>query len=225
MRLSVFRILLWLIALACVGAGVALLSAPRHRLPPFEHAPWIGLPASGMDASQFALRQLLDSPFGADHDLADACGSDDAGPERERYRLRISRDAWRDFRAVEFVRRGDWLDVAVRDGLPPPPPEPSRDGIAPPSDVLLQPAATARIALRAAEPIRRAWNTQSLWHAEQQALGCRDGRPVTLEACIAGRYAIRHRNCDPAAGEATQVLWDAVVKLLPAPERGYWRSR
>lgn len=225
MRPSVFRILLWLIALACVGAGVAALPALRSAPPPVEDAPWIGLPASGMDASQPALRQLLDSPFGADHDLADTCGSDAAGTERERYRLRISRDAWRDVRAIAFVRRGDWLDIALSDGLPPPPPEPPHDGTEPPPHDMVRPVATARIALRDAEPIRRAWNTQALWHAEQQPLGCRDGRPVTLEACIAGRYAIRHRNCDPAASDATQALWDAVTTLLPAPERASWRLR
>lgn len=225
MRPSVFRILLWLIAIACVGAGVALLPALRPAPPSVEDAPWIGLPASGMDASQPALRRLLDSSFGADHDLADTCGSDGAAPERERYRLQISRDAWRDFRTIELVRRGDWLDVAVRDGFPPPPPEPSRDGTAPPPHDMVRPVATARIALRDAEPIRVAWNTQALWHAEQQPLGCRDGRPVTLEACIDGRYAIRHRNCDPASVAPAQQLWDAATALLPAPERAYWRSR
>jgi hypothetical protein len=225
MRLSFRRILLWLATLALIGAGVALLSAPRRALPPVEDAPWIGLPASGMDASQPTLRQLLDSPFGADHDLADTCGRDGAAPERERYRLQISLDAWRDFRAIELVRRGDWLEVAVRDGFPPPPPEPSRDGTAPPPHDMVRPVATARIALRDAEPIRVAWNTQALWHAEQQPLGCRDGRPVTLEACIAGRYAIRHRNCDPASIVPTQQLWDAVTTLLPAPERTSWRVR
>ncbi|MFZ5636480.1 MAG: hypothetical protein ACOY82_07805 [Pseudomonadota bacterium] len=224
MRLSPKSMMLWIAVFATVGASLALLHTRRSVLPPLEDPPWIPLPTTGVDASSPALRELIASPYAGERALVGDCGiADDA--DRERYRLQIARNAWEDVREVEIVRRGEWLEIEVRDGFPPAPLEPPRDGRPSPEYDIVQPIAHARIHRRDAEPIRRAWDTQGLWHAEQKPLGCSDGRPVTLEACIDGRYAIRHRNCDADAYPSTQALWDAITILLPKPERAYWRER
>lgn len=225
MRVSPISVMLWVVAFAAAGASLSWLHARRSALPSVEFPSWIPLPMSGMDASRPALRGLLVSPIKATSDLAATCGMYDDGSERERYRIRISRNAWEDFREIEIVPRGDWLEVAVRDGFPPPPPEPPHDGTPQREYDEIRPTIHVRLHQRDAEPIRRAWNTRALWHAEQTPLGCADGRPVTLEACIAGRYAVRHRNCDADADVQAQRLWEAVTTVLPNPERAHHRER
>lgn len=218
-------VMLWVAGMVAIGTVLLLLPARRSEWPSVVDPPWIGLPQSGMDASRAPLRELLVAAPGNMRPLSSGCGMRD-DMNRERYRLSISRNAWKDFREIEFVPDGEWLDVAILDGFPPPPPEPPRSGVrAEEDEVLVQPVVRARLRRRDAEPIRRAWNTPGLWHAEQKPLGCMDGRPVTLEACIDGRYAIRHRNCDVEAYAPAQALWNAVNRLLPAPEPAYWLTR
>jgi hypothetical protein len=214
----------WVALIAAVGVYLALLPSQRPAPATILDPPWIGLPQTGMDASQPPLRELLAQSSGARHRLSATCGKGN-DVERERYRLWVSRNTWEDFREIEFLPRGEWLEVSVRDGLPPPPPEPTRDGATTPDDIEVHPIVHARIRRRDAEPIRRAWNTQGLWHAEQKPLGCHDGRPIVLEACIDGRYAIRLRHCDADAHLPTQAMWEAVERLLPVPEPAYWRAQ
>jgi hypothetical protein len=217
-------VVLWVALIAAVGVYLALLPGQRRAPPAVVDPPWIGLPQTGMDASQAPLRELLVQSSGTRHRLSATCGKGHDA-ERERYRLWVSRNTWHDFREIEFVPRGEWLEVSVRDGLPPPPPEPPSDRAPAPEYVEVHPVVHARIRRRDAEPIRRAWDTQGLWHAAQKPLGCADGRPITLEACIDGRYAIRLRHCDADAHLPTQDIWDAVERLLPAPERAHRRTR
>lgn len=223
MSFSLRKIVLWAALIAAVAIGVFLLHMQRRALPAVVDAPWIGLPESGMDASQPDVRRLLAQSFGGARSLSERCGMGH-DVERERYRLWISRNTWEDAREIEFVPRGAWLEVSVRDGFPPPP-EPPLDGARAPDSDPVQPIVHANLRRVDAEPIRRAWNTQGLWHAAQKPLGCMDGRPIVLEACIDGRYAIRLRHCDAAAHAPTQAMWDAVERLLPAPERAYLRAR
>jgi hypothetical protein len=226
MRVSPISVMLWVVAFAAAGASLSWWQARRSALPPVEDPSWIPLPASGMDASRPGLRELLVSRYDGANDLAATCGMYDDGAERERYRIRISRNAWEDFREIEIVPRGEWLEIAIRDGFPPPLPEPPRDGTSRREYDPIHPATHVRIRRRDAEPIRRAWDSAGLWHAEQEHLpGCMDGRAVTLEACIVGRYAIRRRNCDAGADVPTQRLWEAITAAFPKPERAYYRER
>jgi hypothetical protein len=223
MRLSPKSMLPWIAAFAMAGATLALWPARRTPLPPVETPPWIPLPATGMDASDPVMRQLIVSPYAGA--LMGRCRGAGDNPDRESYRLLIERNAFEDFREIDIVPRGDWLEIAVRDGFPPAPPEPAREGRRSYEYDLVVPVARVRMQRRDAEPIRRAWDTRALWHAEQQPLGCADGWPITLEACVDGRYAIRHRNCDIEAYRATQSMWEAVTRLLPKPERAHYRAR
>lgn len=215
---------LWAALFASVGIYCILLPPQRSPLPPAVDPPWIGLPKSGMDASQSPLRELLAMRAHGMSRFAASCGTQN-DTERARYRLWISRNAREDFREIEFVPDGEWLDVTVREGMPPPSPESSHGGDSASADDVVQPVVRVRLHRHDVEPIRRAWETQALWHAEQQPLGCMDGTPVTLEACIDGRYAIRHRNCDIDAYSPARAMWDAVDRLLPAPTPAYRHTR
>lgn len=217
-------VMLWVALMMAIGTYLVLLPAQRRAQPSAVDPPWIDLPKSGMDASQASLRELLVVYPRETRRLSASCGMGN-DTDRERYRLWISRNAWEDFREIEFVPDGEWLDVTVRDGMPPPPPEPSHGGDSASADDVVLPVVRVRLHRRDAEPIRRAWDTPGLWHAEQKPLGCMDGRPVMLEACIDGRYAIRSRHCDLDASAPAGAMWDAVDRLLPAPEPAYWRAR
>lgn len=224
MTLAPRRIVLWLALIGTATIWLVLSPSKRHALPPVDDPPWIPLPRSGMDAADPALRELLSSHYAGMYPLAGTCGMHDDATQRERYRLRISRDGWGDYRAIEIVPLGDWLDVSVRDDGPPPAPE-RRESAKGAFDVTPErPVVHARIRRRDAEPIRRAWDTPALWHAKQASFaGCLDGRHVILEACIDGHYALRHRDCD--AAEPARELWGAVTTLLPAPERTHLHER
>lgn len=223
MTLAPRRIVLWLALIGTATIWLVLSPSKRHALPPVDDPPWIPLPRSGMDAADPLIRELLRSPFRENHGLSPSCGGyhDDGS---ERYRIVISRNAWEDFREIEIVPHGEWLDIAVRDAFPPQPPDPHQVGAKQGEYIEIHPTMRVRISRSDAEPIRRAWDTYGLWHAEQKPLGCADGRPLTLEACIGGRYAIRHRNCDVDAYASTHQLWDAVTTLLPKPERAHYRE-
>lgn len=202
MPLSPRRLVFWLILFATAGFCWILSGAHRSPMPRDVTSPWIPLPMGGMDASQEPLRTLVDNSLEGNAFAARCTVRDGHHPDR--YRLRISRDGWRDFRDIEFTALGRRLEVHVCENplLHAP--------VAAPVVVMLDRAA--------AEPIRRAWATQALWHAEQpeDASDCTDHAPVTLEACIDGRYAIRQHACDDAYSE-TRALWRAVTTVLPPP--------
>jgi hypothetical protein len=209
-RVRRVAVLAVLVAAMLAAAWLAWQRQPRPQAGT-DAAPWIGLPATGMDASQRDTRQLLARKWDERDGLARACGAPD-DPAGEHYALWIGKDAWGPFRALRFDVAGDAIQVSVRGGEPPPPLPGATPTLEPPP---------VRVAFRrqALRQIRDLWRTEALWQAPQRegALDCLDGNPVTLEACVDGRYAVRHRNCDPAAGLATQRLWQAVVRQLPAP--------
>lgn len=64
-------------------------------------------------------------------------------------------------------------------------------------------------------PIARLWQQPGLWHEPQGHPQCADGRMLVLEACVAGRYAIRDRTCG-SDGRGPEKLWQEIQKL-PAP--------
>ena len=224
------RIVLCIAIVAAVGVYAVLLPGQRSAIPSVADAPWIGLPETGMDASKAELRMLLrretwPSRYGDPMaNLSHECGTEQVGI-RERYIAHVSKNAWGPFWDIQFDVDGDWLNIAIRDSFlspPPPPPEfgPANDAIEP-----LPPTTKIRVRKSQMEPIRRIWASHGLWHADQKPLGCLDGMPVTLEACVDGRYAVRHRNCDADAYEPAQQLWDTVNRMLPAPEPGYTLER
>lgn len=218
MSLSPRNLVFWTTLFATVGTWLALPNPTPHiPSPPTAPAPWIPLPANGMDASNAAVRDLLLSPRPADG-FARHCGDfDDDGSER--YRIFISKDGREDFRAYDFLVHGEWLDVTVLDPLPAPPSRPadgSDDASAGQAHAL--PEVRTRLAKRDAEPIRRAWDTTSVWRGEQGPTGCSDGRPFVLEACVDGRYAIRSGSCGPAAAAQSHAMWGALTSLLPEPQ-------
>ena len=213
MSLSPRNLVFWMTLFATVGTWLALPQRPSPLRVPSEPPPWIPLPASGMDASRNPVRQLLSFRLpGADFALR--CGDvDDDGTDR--YRLWISKNTWDDSRNYDFVVQGEWLDVSVRNGFVLSAPFPG--AIQSSVETATVTEVHARLRLRDAEPIREAWDSPWLWHAEQGRIGCNDGRTMFLQACVRGRYAARDRNCDTAAFPEGQALWEAVTALLPAP--------
>ena len=218
MLLSPRRLAFWMTVFAAVGIWLALPNPTPSMRTLAGPSPWIPLPASGMDASQASVRDLLSSL--ASDDLAATCGWRDAGI-REHYRLLISRDVWGDHRQIDIVPQDDSLDISIRDGGFPPPPPPGTVGDD--DDTRIVPVMHIRLARSAAEPLRRAWNTQRLWHAPQSEVHCLDGKPLRLEACVNGRFAARSRTCDVAAHSDREALWHGVDSLLPKPAPAHLR--
>ncbi len=224
------RIVLCTVVVAVIGVYAALLPGQRRTMPPVVDAPWIGLPETGMDASKVEVRMLLTmKTWPSPHDdsmanLSRACGAEQAGI-RERYIAHVSKGAWGPFWDIQFDVDGDWMNVSIRDGMPAPAPEPPDTGGPAPEGTFIHPMKRLRLKKSDLEPIRMIWSTKALWHAEQKPLGCMDGMPITLEACVDGRYAVRHRNCDMDAYGPTGQLWQAINRILPAPEPAYWRER
>lgn len=223
------RIVLCISVVATFGVYAVLLPGQRSSILPVVGAPWIGLPETGMDASKADLRMLLTSRTWPSQygdpmaNLSSKCGMEQAGIS-ERYVAHVSKGAWGPFWDVQFDVDGDWINVSIRDGMPAPPPEPVDAAGPVPEGSHVYPVARMRLKKSDLEPIRRIWSAKALWHAEQKPLGCMDGMPITLEACVDGRYAVRHRNCDMDAYEPTGQLWQAMNKVLPAPEPAYWRE-
>jgi hypothetical protein len=228
MSLTPARVVLWTTLLATVLVYAVLLPAQRPAPIRSDDEPWIGLPDTGMDASKFDVRWLLLHPYGTlmtddEFDqLKSLCGNGDTS-FRERYIAHVGRNAWGPFWDVQIDVQGEWLEIVVRDGsplpAPPAPPDEADDSSRAPQ---LRPGNRVRLRKTDAVPIQQAWRQQGLWHAEQNmnAFGCLDGNPVFLEACIDNRYAARFRNCDADADAPTQQLWEAVNRLLPAPDEG-----
>lgn len=229
MMFSPRRIVLSTALIAAVVTYGALLPGQRTATPAVVDVPWIGLPETGMDASKADLRMLLTSRTWPSQygdpmaNLSGKCGTEQASIG-ERYVAHVSKGAWGPFWDVQFDVDGDWINISIRDGMPAPAPEPvDADGPAPEGSHVY-PVARVRLKKSNLEPIRTIWSEKALWHAEQKPLGCSDGMPTTLEACVAGRYAIRHRNCDVDAYGPAGQLWQAINRILPAPEPAYWRE-
>ena len=210
MPLSPRRLVFWMTVFAAVGTWLALPNPRRSMRTPPEPPPWIPLPASGMDASQAWVRGLLGTGFPGIDDFAFRCGSRDDGVHA-RYQLTDIRNPWQPTDSIEFMPSGESVEVAIReDALPIPPVDPAH-----PVDRRIARFMHARLSRQAAEPIRRLWDTQVLWHAEQGMFGCSHGGGLVLQACVHGRYAIRMRDCGPEIAPARSALWEAVSAALP----------
>ena len=214
--------------LRIIGITSALLAAvsalgwraAQHDAPPKPPAPepWVPLPRTGMDASEHELRYQLSAQ--GNNDFSTACGAPTDMAPPDRYRLRIAQDAWgkgaRDI--VIEVDGPDALRVTVTsDAEPPAPPPPIPGEEATQTDVVPAQRRFTTVRLQRAElaPLRDAWRGSAAWHGPQQG-SCKDGRPLLMEACVAGRYGRRNATCDD--GDTHPAMWDAVTTLLPPPE-------
>lgn len=197
-----------------------------------DGAPWIGLPKSGMDATQQSTRQVLRLGFWGDgrdpaESLAFRCGSEsETLPTKERYVAYIGRNVWRPYWRVIFDVRGQQVDISLSESRlfePPPPPTFNGQNV---DRHYYFPTTRLQKTRHQLELIRAAWNDADLWHAPQDERfdRCGDGNPVFLEACIDGRYAARFRNCDIASANSTSRLWQAFNDLLPPPPKPEWRD-
>ena len=206
-------------ALLAAMATLGWRAARQDALPmPPAPEPWVPLPRTGMDASGHELRYQLQSEGG--NDFSTACGAPTNMAPPDRYRLRIAQDAWgkgaRDI--VIEVDGPDTLRVTVTsDEVPPAPPPPTpgeEDSQA--EAVTAEPRfTTVRLPRATLAPLRDAWRGSAAWHGPQQG-PCKDGRPLLMEACVAGRYARRNATCDH--GDTHPAMWDAATTLLPPPE-------
>lgn len=222
----------------CIVLGVVVVTGFHltQHIEPIKgsaNSPWIGLPKSGMDASDYPTRAtILHATNGWPDDshasLASQCGSPlemQNSELGERYVAHIGADAWGPFWTVVLDVHGDRIDITWGYDLPPPPP-PSDSS---PDDYHLTsvtPVAKVQKSRAELEKIRGIWSDEALWHAPQDGayFNCLDGNPVFLEACIDGRYAARARNCNASTFEATDKLWHAFKTLLPPPPKPEWRD-
>jgi len=193
--------------------------------------PWIGLPNSGMDATQPPIRQILF--FGSRGEgwnnqrdsLAYQCGEDSPSNNiQERYVAYVG-SHWGKFRKVALDVHGDAIDVSVQtdSNLFVLPPFPDTSRADPPPYFPSTHVSKTRAEI---EPIRVAWNDAELWHSPQSgnAFSCHDSAPLFLEACVNGKYAARFRNCDASIVNSTSKLWHAINDLLPPPPKPEWRD-
>jgi hypothetical protein len=232
MRLDPHRLTLWLALFATGATYLALSPSYQQAVPATKDKPWIGLPDSGMDASDLPLRELLNpyyreagrgEPF---HDLAWTCGLFHGTGDSlvlERYVAHVSDSAWRPALDVIIDVDKDQLRFSIRSGDMPPPPPPSPDTADTRDTITIRPVTHMRMSKSQAEPIHRAWNSEALWHAPQKQGLCMDGAEMMLEACVGGQYAIRRRTCDDQARQAADTLRTAFKTLLPTPEPIYER--
>jgi hypothetical protein len=223
MRIDPHRLTLWLALFATGATYLALSPSYRQAVPPSSESPWIGLPDSGMDASDLPLRELFNPDYHGGRksdaflELAWTCGGfHDANDSRfpERYIAHVADSAWGPFQDIMIDVDEDQLLFSIRSGDVPPPP----DGANAARMITIRPVMHVRMPKAKAEPIRRAWTNDTLWHAPQKQDFCHDGARIRLEACIHGRYALRSRTCDGDAHQAADALRTAFKTLLPAPE-------
>ena len=208
--LSPRNLVFWMTLFATVGAWLALPQRPSPLRVPPEPPPWIPLPASGMDASQASVRGVLRTGFPEIDAFAVRCGGrDDAIVDR--YQLTDLRNPWQPTDSIEFLPSGESIDVAIREDALPVPPIDATHTVARRAARFVH----ARLSRQAAEPIRRLWDTQVLWHAEQSIAGCSHGGGLVLQACVRGQYAIRVRDCGADITPARSTLWEAVSSVLP----------
>lgn len=215
--------------IAMTGFHLAQQVEPVPRA--VDATPWIGLPRSGMDASEPEVRMLVQrglrfSTSSSDIDsLAFQCGSFFREPTfGERYIAHIGESTWGPSWRIVMDIRGEDIHFSWSEGElishPPPPPE-MVDGL-----TLVSTVSTLTKPRAEVDNIRERWRDPDLWDAPQdrQSFSCFDGNPVFLEACVDGRYAARARNCNAVTFEATDKLWRAFNELLPAPPKSEWRD-
>ncbi len=213
MPLSPRRLVFWMTAFTATGTWLALPNPPPSRPPALESAPWIPLPASGMDASRPTIRGLLSTSFPDIDDFAWRCGHRDDGVS-ERYLLTDMRDPWEPTSSVEFVPAGASIVVVIRKSVPLPPIE--AVAACADRDRAEQASFSRRyLSRQSLAPVRMLWDTQVLWHGEQEIFGCSHGGMTILQACVRGRYAIRVRDCGPQISSARSALRNAVASVLP----------
>lgn len=230
------RVVAWSMLLGLAGAAIVGLGSRGSPAPEdLQAAPWIEFPRSGMDASEFPTRQVVNwgdwSQAGRSETLAWQCGNperNDFSGNKERYVARIGKDAWGPTWKIVIDVERDHVDIAWSHGgaIPPPPPPSGGKIVAARSGDLIVPVAHVRKSRIELEKIRELWSDEALWHAPQDAaaFACLDGNPVFLEACVNGRYAARSRNCNARAENATTMLWRAFNELLPQPPEPQWRE-
>lgn len=230
MRIDPHRLTLWLALFATGATYLALSPSYRQATPPLSESPWIGLPASGMDASDAHVRDLLAMQFRSRPlpspmmSLSEKCGNVPVSVA-ERYVAHVSAGPRGPFRDILIDVERDGLSVSVRDGAgvpAPPPPLPDSDDVRD-RHVEVRPVTRLRLTFAQGEAIRQAWSERSLWHEPQADALCNDGQPMVLEACIQRRYAARHVNCSEAALAASDAMWTAFAETLPIPEPVEWR--
>ena len=235
MKLSSIRIVILTLIVAGIAAAGFLISlnAPKQNVAAAEPATWLPMPADGMDARQWPIRELLSyiqGPGSAVGTLATRCGSswsDDKAESVEQYSVQIGDPTftpdlqhWR----IDFVPDGDSIDVtldAISPYPPPPPPQPTSigQGRSSPNSVVHDWTAQFRRKRTDMQSIRDAIADKDLWLAPQKEdpFGCTDGRSVVIEACVHGQYFARLRNCDFASGEPAQRLWNLLRQQFPKP--------
>lgn len=231
MRLDPHRLTLWLALFATGATYLALSPSFRQAVPAMREAHWIGLPATGMDASYANVRELLAMQFRSSPlrspmmSLSEQCGNLPTSLP-ERYVAHVSAGPHGPFRDVLIDVEHDGLSVSVRDGagVPAPPPPPPDSVLGQDLSIEVRPVTRLRLSFAEGESIRRAWSERSLWHEPQADALCHDGQPMVLEACIDGRYAARHINCSEAALAASNAMWTTLAEALPAPQPVEWRD-
>lgn len=224
------------VSTALVAATLLLLWWNAREQPvPIDpkDAPWIGLPKSGMDATQPQIRQVIRVGFigegwsNQDDSLAFQCGNESGISQvRERYVAYVGRNPWSPSWKAIFDVSGQHVDVSLSTSqLFMPPPPPAGDGQSASRRYLVPVIHLSRTRAQL-EPIRAAWSETILWDDPQNEWfnRCGDGNPVFLQACIDGRYAARFRNCDAPSSRASSKLWQAFNELLPPPPKPEWRD-
>jgi len=197
-------------------------------------APWIGLPKSGMDATQLPIRVAINAGFrlqetDSNGSLAFACGQEDAaGWIKDRYIAHVVANSHAEARKIVLDVHGQQIDVSVSSEenlfLPP---FPDSRSLSEAGFQLYRPAIHLQKSRVELEPIRASWNDANLWRAPQddRFYGCSDSVPIFLEACVNGRYAARLRNiCDPITGKAVSRLWQILNNHLPPPPKSEWHD-
>jgi hypothetical protein len=226
------------------GAAMLLWQYTRPSKPMAPSwTPWIGLPASGMDASSqntrealFELEQIESSEREqiASYDtLIHRCGRDDGGSgEKDSTEIYVARmgdsyftgaRGWR----VEFSVERDQITATISDatgGLLPPPPPPPGSKSPPPSQQPMPAPKVVWLTKAQLRPIADIWRDPKLWDAPQETVECVDGMPSILEACVHGHYAMRDLHCSSGSQQAF-TLWKTMQRLLPPPDEAILKPR
>jgi len=212
LQVSATRIGVLLLAMAGIAIGMFAFVAQPERLPPDTNGSWLELP-DDMDARRPGVRMLLArvidprDPYGS---LMFSCGRNPLEPP-EQYVIHIG-DTFGvpdpEFWEVRIVPRGSTFHVRIKDALPRPPPPPGVHGTGGDLETPQYFVVEASEMTEIGAPLR----TDALWSSPQADVACLDGNPVTMEACIHGQYAARHRNCDSAAYEQATLLWEALQR-------------
>lgn len=229
------RIVVWvglLIAFGAMGVLWSFRSAP-HIPPMPSPTSWIGLPESGMDATDPFVRQALlraSSHGGFDEgrydSLVASCGSGIIDSADETYVIVLASPGLTpnpQARRVTFAVYGDQVSVGIQDAhslvFPPPPPLKNSRLSSDPAQI---PTTTWIMFPKSRlQPIADAWRNRALWQAPQQGAFCTDAGVVILEACVGGRYAARDRSCGLETGvnDGLNGLWSVMSRLLPLQDK------